>query len=272
MRREPAVAGQFYPAEAGRLRAMIAECTPQVAEPRQALGALVPHAGYVFSGPTAGAVLARLEVPATVVVLHPSHHYRSPACALWSGGSWQTPLGEAAIHRELTEALASLPMITLDDRPLLPEHSAEVVVPFLQYHRPDLRMAVICITGSATPQQLKDLGAGIAGALEQCGERDALVVASSDMSHEQGPNALQVVNRNDPLAIERMEALDPDGLIEVCRRRRITMCGVLPAAAMMACVRARGGTHGELVQRATSADSPHGRGNYVVGYAGMIFA
>ena len=107
--------------------------------------------------------------------------------------------------------------------------------------------------------------------LDSSGERNALVVASSDMSHEDGPGALKIVNEHDPLAIAEMERLDPAGLVRVCSSEGITMCGVLPAAAMMASVRARGGSEGVLVHRATSADSPHGRGTYVVGYAGMIF-
>ena len=93
----------------------------------------------------------------------------------------------------------------------------------------------------------------------------------SDMSHEQGPDALQVVQKNDPKAIEKMEKVDPSGLIKTCRKQNITMCGVLPAAAMMQSVKERGGEKGILVHQASSADSPYGRGNYVVGYAGMYF-
>jgi AmmeMemoRadiSam system protein B len=74
------------------------------------------------------------------------------------------------------------------------------------------------------------------------------------------------------MAIAAMEKLDPDGLFRVCSTEGITMCGVLPATAMMASVAARGGSRGELISRATSADSPYGRGSYVVGYAGMVFS
>ncbi len=271
MARKPAVAGQFYPAGANELRSAIEQYTPASERREKALGALSPHAGYVFCGPTAGAVFGRIEVPPTIVLLNPSHNYYTPPCALWTGGPWETPLGRVELHEELCDALAELPAVTPDDRPHLPEHSGEVVLPFIQYFCPEVRIAVICVTPSAEVQQLRELGEGIADALESCGEQDALVVASSDMSHEQGPRALQVVNEHDPLAIEQMERLDPEGLVRVCRQNNITMCGVLPAAAMMTSVRRRGGTKGELVHRATSADSPHGRGSYVVGYAGMVF-
>ena len=271
MPRRAVVAGQFYPADPKTLRDTIASFTPEVEQREQVLGALCPHAGYTFSGPVAGQVFARIQVPEAVVLLSPSHNFDRPAFALWTGGPWQTPLGEVALDDALTAALADLPQVAPDDRPHLPEHSGEVVLPFLQYHRPDVRVAVICVTASADLAGLRQLGAGLAGALAGCGAEDALVVASSDMSHESGGRALEVVNRNDPVAIERMERLDADGLYQVCRRQGITMCGVLPAAAMMAATAARGGTEGVLVARATSADSPLGRGSYVVGYAGMVF-
>lgn len=271
MARAPVVAGQFYPAGAEELRSMIAGYTPAVEGRQEALGVLSPHAGYVFSGATAGRAFAQVRIPDTVILLTPSHRYPSPPCALWTGGPWETPLGEVALHEGVCSALAKLPMVTAEDRPHVPEHSGEVVLPFIQYHRPDVRMAVICVTQSATADQLLALGNGIGEVLGTCDEGDALVVASSDMSHEDGPQAEETVRRQDPLAIAEMERLDPSGLVRVCREKGITMCGVLPAAAMMACVKARGGTRGEVVHRATSADSPLGRGDYVVGYVGMVF-
>lgn len=271
MSREPAVAGQFYPAREAELRRMIEECTPKVGTREKALGALAPHAGYVFSGPTAGKVFASIEIPATVVILNPSHNYYGPDCALWTGGAWETPLGEVALRDDLCSALSKLGCVAEDDSVHIPEHSGEVVLPFIQYHRPDVRIAVICVTSSATTRRLVELGQGIKTALSQCGQDDGLVVASSDMSHEHGANVVDHVKKQDAMAIAQMEKLDAEGLVKTCRNNNITMCGVLPAAAMMASVRARGGKEGVLLGRATSADSPHGRGNYVVGYAGMIF-
>ena len=269
--RRPAVAGQFYPGGRGELERMLGEFAVEAPEKQNALGALSPHAGYVFCGAVAGKVFSSINVPGTIVLLNPSHYASSPPVALWTGGSWRTPLGEVELHEPLCSALAELPTVTPDDYPHTSEHSGEVVVPFFQYHRPDVKMAVLCVTVSATLSQLLELGRDIPKVLRQCGEDDALVVASSDMSHESGPMARQVVNRNDTKAIEKMEALDPEGLHKVCRAEGITMCGVLPAVAMMESVRARGGTRGVLLGRATSADSPYGSGSYVVGYAGMIF-
>jgi len=191
--------------------------------------------------------------------------------ALWTGGDWLTPLGPAKLHTELTAALADHPLTTADDRPHLPEHSGEVVVPFIQVCNPQARIAVVCVTVSAALETLKEFGAALPGILAGCGAADALVVASSDMSHERGPGALKTVQEHDALAVAEMEKLDPDGLHAACSKHRITMCGRLPAVAMMTSAAARGATRGTVMGRATSADSPHGGGDYIVGYAGMVF-
>lgn len=271
MAREPAVAGQFYPADPEELRSMLDQFDYEPDEKQTALGALSPHAGYVFCGHVMGKVFGSIKVPDTVVLLSPSHRARRPGIALWTGGPWKTPLGDVELHDDVCAALQKLPMVSPADEAHLGEHSGEVVVPFIQHHRPDVKIAVMCITPSATVDDLLELGQSIPDVLSDTGEEDALVVASSDMSHERAPGALETVQENDPKAIEKMEQLDPKGLFDVCQRENITMCGVLPATAMMESVRARGGTQGTLLERATSADSPHGSGSYVVGYAGMIF-
>jgi len=271
MVRRPAVSGQFYPAAAGALRSMLESFDPHVEQKAQAPAALCPHAGYVFSGAVAGRTLGSIRVPDTVLLLNPSHHFAGPAFALWDGGDWQTPLGVVSLHEELTAALAALPMVSVEPRAHQPEHAGEVMLPFLQHYNPDVRIAVVCVTASAGLEALKGFGRSCVGLLEECGEPDALVLASSDMSHESGPRALDVVKAHDSLAIEQMEKLDPDGLYRVVREQRITMCGVLPAVAAMTAARQRGAEKGELIGRATSADSPQGRGSYVVGYAGMVF-
>ncbi|NIO12457.1 MAG: AmmeMemoRadiSam system protein B, partial [Xanthomonadales bacterium] len=174
--------GQFYPGIAEELRAAIESYTPADAAPEAVLGLLSPHAGYTFSGPVAGRTFARAQVTERVVMLTPSHNFSSPPFALWTGGGWQTPLGTAEMDQELTSALAELPMVSVNDRPHVPEHSGEVVVPFLQYHRPDVRLSVVCITASAGLEDLLAFGRAVAEALTGCAAAESLVVASSDMS------------------------------------------------------------------------------------------
>ncbi len=270
MSRKPVVAGQFYPGSARRLRAQIESCTPEVERKQKTLGALCPHAGYTFSGGVAGRTFAESGVPGTVLLLTPSHNYSRPPLALWTGGDWETPLGVVASDTELTERVAGLDGVTCDDRPHRPEHSGEVILPFLQHHNPEVKLTVVCVAASAGLETLLAFGQSI-GALLDAERPDGLLVASSDMSHESGPGALETVEEHDAMAIEQMEKLDPSGLHHCCRSHGITMCGVLPAVAMMEAVRERGGAQGVLVARATSADSPAGSGSYIVGYAGMLF-
>ena len=270
MVREPAVDGQFYPDNRAELESMIGRFTPEDAEQTSALGALTPHAGYLFCGDIMGRLFAGLQIPETVLILNPSHRARRPSVALWPGEAWKTPLGEVPHDGDLCADLAELPMVTEDRRAHRGEHAGEVVLPFLQYHQPDLRVAIACITPDAGLDELLKLGNSVAELAEE--RDDLLVVASSDMSHESGPDAEDVVKENDPKAIEKMEQLDPKGLVKVCRDQNVTMCGVLPAAVMMQSVKARGGTAGTLVGRGTSADSPYSSPGYVVGYAGMRFS
>jgi len=271
MVRRPAVSGQFYPAAPGALRSMLESFDPHVEEKVQAPAALCPHAGYVFSGAVAGRTLGSIHVPDAVLMLNPSHHVAGPAFALWDGGGWQTPLGVVPLHEGLTAALAALPLVSVDARPHQPEHAGEVLLPFLQHYNPAVRVAVVCVTSSAGLEALKQFGRSCAGVLEECGEPHALILVSSDLSHESGPGALDVVKAHDSLVIEQMEKLDPDGLYRTAREQHVTMCGVLPAVAAMSAAQGRGAGRGELVARATSADSPRSGGSYVVGYAGMVF-
>lgn len=272
MARNPVVHGRFYPAEPHGLKAMVEEFVSQAELPRApAKGLLCPHAGYVFSGGVAGKTFGAVEVPDTVLVLSPSHNYDRPPLALWTGGDWLTPLGRVPMHEELTRALETIDGVTAEDRVHGPEHSGEVMMPFIQVCNPQARIAVICVTATAGQEALKAFGQALPDALREAGADDALVVASSDMSHEQGKGALDVVNEHDALVLEQMEAFSPEGVYDACKEHHVTMCGRLPAVAMMYSALARGASEAIHTGRATSADSPYGRGDYIVGYTGMVF-
>jgi len=271
MPRQPAVHGRFYPAEPFGLKALVESYLAEADEPKQdALGLIAPHAGYPFCGKVAGQTFGAVNVPDTVLILNPSHKFANPALAVWTGGDWLMPMGPCRMHEGLTQALVNHPLTTAADEPHLPEHSGEVMIPFIQAANPQARIAVVCITAAADLGMLKEFGAAIPEMLTACGAEDALVVASSDMSHESGPQAAGVVKAHDDLAIEQLLALDPDGLLSICNEENITMCGRLPAAAMLASALARGATTARLTGRATSADTPRGAGDYIVGYTGLV--
>jgi len=264
MVREPAVAGRFYPADGVALAAQVDRFMAGGAPRERALGVVVPHAGYVYSGAVAGAVYARVNVPPRVVVLGPNHTGRGARAALWPEGAWETPLGEVTIDPALTGALASSPLVEPDVAAHRLEHSLEVEVPFLQRARPDVAIAALCLAHLSF-DACAALGATVAEAARASG---ALVVASSDMSHYL---PAPLARRKDHRAIERILALDPEGLYDVVHAEDISMCGIIPATVMLVAARALGATRAELVRYGHSGEVS-GDDDQVVGYAGVRVA
>ncbi|ACG72487.1 protein of unknown function DUF52 [Anaeromyxobacter sp. K] len=263
MVREAAVAGAFYDARAATLAAEVDGWLSAGAAPAPALAVMVPHAGYVYSGAVAGATFARVAVPARAIVLGPNHTGLGHAgAALWPAGAWRTPLGAVPVDPELTAALAAAPGVAADRLAHLREHSLEVEVPFLQRARPDVALAALCL-GPLSFAACEALGTAVGAAARAAG---ALVVASSDMSHYI-PAA--EARRRDLRALDRLLALDAEGLYDVVRREGITMCGVVPATVMLVAARALGATRAELVRYAHSGEVS-GDDDAVVGYAGVV--
>ena len=263
--RKPAVAGQFYSGSREALLAELEACLLAGATPSKAVGIVVPHAGYVYSGKTAGAVYARVAVPDRVVVLSPNHTGLGRPVAVWAEGTWETPLGEIPVDEELAAALlAKCAPAEADESAHLREHSLEVQLPFVQKLNPAARVLPVCI-GPQDASTLEELGRALASVIEKCGE-DVLIVASSDMTHFESAASAK---KKDDLALERVKALDPAGLMSVVARERITMCGAAPTAVMLWAAGALGATGCELVEY-THSGAVTGDDSNVVAYAGLI--
>jgi AmmeMemoRadiSam system protein B len=264
MLRKPAVAGQFYPADPEQLGAQLDRLIPRGQPKRTAIAILCPHAGYPYSGPTTGKVFARTEIPSRLVLLGVNHHGIGAPCAVFPSGRWATPLGEVEIDEDLAaRILASSPYLEADAAAHRFEHSLEVEVPFLQRSRSDVRIVPI-LFASHDLGKLREIGEGIAKVL--CQEQPgALMLASSDMNHYEDQ---ETAERKDNLAIEAIQALDPERLMRVCDQEGITMCGVAPACVMLTAARVLGATEAELIDHTTSGEVT---GDYasVVGYAGV---
>ena len=262
--RPAAVAGKFYPQDPKTLLASIHSYIPE--EPRQsAVGCVVPHAGYMYSGHVAGAVYARVEVGRRCIVLCPNHTGQGTPLSIISRGSWQTPLGNVEIDSELADALMrTFPLLTEDSAAHRAEHAIEVQLPFLLTLRPDIRFVPIAV-GTRQFEALAGLGLAIGQVLAAIGE-PVLVVASSDMNHYESDPVTRV---KDNKAIERILSLDPRGLYDVVMEEEISMCGFGPAVAMLTASLKRGATRAELVKYATSGDVSGDR-QMVVGYAGIV--
>jgi AmmeMemoRadiSam system protein B len=263
--RQPAVAGLFYAANPESLERDVRRFLPVGAAPARAFGAIVPHAGYAYSGPVAGAVYARLEIPRTVVILCPNHTGRGAAAALDPSEAWQTPFGEVPLARPLARRLLELaPDVTEDSEAHRREHSLEVQLPFLKLLRPDVEIVPLCIGEPSLPL-CREVGQALARVVGEESE-PPLMLASSDMNHYESRAAGRA---KDDLALERIEALDPEGLFETVLDRSISMCGFLPATALLVAARAAGASRAEVVSRRDSGDET-GDASSVVGYAGVV--
>jgi AmmeMemoRadiSam system protein B/AmmeMemoRadiSam system protein A len=265
MIREPAVAGQFYPDSAAELRAMVKSFIDEKAEKEDAVGLVVPHAGYIYSGAVTGAVISRIKFKDTFIIIGPNHTGRGQPLSIMTAGIWKTPLGEVQIDTELADKLASTSAyLKADTAAHVFEHSVEVQLPFLQYFRPDVKIVPI-ILAAGNIDIYADLGREIARALREL-KKEAVILASSDMNHYESQGIGQ---KKDRQAIEAMLELNPAKLVHRVEEKNISMCGYAPAAVMLTAARELGAVKAELVKYQTSGDVS-GDFNAVVGYAGII--
>jgi AmmeMemoRadiSam system protein B len=263
--RHPSVAGKFYPRDPRVLAAEIHGYLKPAPVLLPAIGCVVPHAGYMYSGHVAGAVYSRLQPPPRCIVLCPNHTGMGKPLSIVSRGVWETPLGEVPVDHSLAQNLKDcFPLLTEDGAAHRAEHAIEVQLPFLQVAQPDLVFVPIAL-GTANPDVLVSLGEAIAQVLSAEPER-VLIVASSDMNHYAPDDVTRI---KDAKAINRILELDARGLYDVIMTEEISMCGFGPAMAMLTATRRLGATKAELVKYATSGDVSLDR-DAVVGYAGIV--
>ena len=263
--RHPAVAGRFYPGDPKVLLRDVKSYTGAGGEKVSALGCVVPHAGYLYSGHVAGAVYSRLELPRRYVILCPNHTGAGEPLAIMSAGKWRTPLGEARIDQALAgELMRSYPWLAEDAAAHRAEHALEVQLPFLQALQPEFSFVPIAL-GTANYEVLASLGEAMATVLE-AQEEQTLIIASSDMNHYESDAITRV---KDGKAIEKLVSMDARGLYDVVAREDISMCGFGPAVTMLSATARLGAKSAELVKYATSGDVSGDR-SAVVGYAGVV--
>lgn len=260
--RKAAVAGQFYPFEGEEIKK---EVKKYMAEARTFSGNIIagiaPHAGYIYSGKTAGYLYKSLEGKkySTVVIIGPNHTGLGPGISIYPGGGWETPLGAARVDEKLAGKI-NFEETMLDETAHTYEHSVEVQIPFLQIALQNPKIIPICVLDQRKEEMVK-LGKRLA---ETLGRGD-LVIASTDFSHHV---SYKTAYANDMLAIAKIKKLDVDGLYDVVEKENISMCGFGPVAAAIAFARARGAKKGELLHYSTSGDVT-GDFSGVVGYGAI---
>ena len=267
--RPAAVAGSFYPGNASELatqvEAMLALAAAPPAQhahhafhaPTAPIKALiVPHAGYIYSGPVAASAYALLAPQRDslhrVVLLGPCHRVAAHGLVLPVARAFATPLGMVAIAEDLEQAVLGLPQVQRDDAPHRLEHCIEVQLPFLQTLLGAFTLLPLAV-GDATVQEVAQVIDRLWGGAE------TLIVVSSDLSHYHAYNEAQ---RRDAATIEQVLALQPLSSYEQA-------CGAVPLNGLLACARQRG-LQPHLVDQRNSGDTAGDRSR-VVGYASFVF-
>lgn len=259
--RPPAVAGMFYPANPAQLhhdvQAMLARArTEDSAEPPKAV--IVPHAGYVYSGPVAASAFARLQKAADkikrVILLGPCHRVAVAGLATSSADYFATPLGRVRLDRASIDSLASLPQVQEFDLTHQQEHSLEVQLPFLQEVLSDFTLVPL-VVGDASAQQVSEVIEALWGGEE------TLLVISSDLSHYHDYRTAQVM---DSATCKAIEHLDAEAINVDMACGRVPVTGLLHAAK-------HHGLAATTLALCNSGDSA-GDKSQVVGYGAWSFS
>jgi AmmeMemoRadiSam system protein B len=228
---------------------------------------MVPHAGYVYSGPCAAHLYATLESDIRcVILLGVNHRGTGSKAALSPADFWQTPLGRVRVDRELGASLKGrVDFLKEDEQPHSQEHSIEVQLPFLQTILQDFTFLPISLS-YLTEDECSRLGQAIAHLYETntaFGSK-TILLASSDLSHYLSPKETE---RLDQMALEKVLALDAPGLLETVEEENISMCGVIPTATLLFAADALGAKQPRLLKHCHSGDAVPMR--EVVGYASV---
>ena len=258
--RPAAVSGSFYPGEASALAAEVAaylaEAPAAGRDVRAPKAIIAPHAGYIYSGPIAAAVYARLAplrgVVRRVVLAGPAHRVYVRGAAIPSVQAFASPLGDVALDAGALEQLRALPFIEVNDAAHAREHSLEVHLPFLQAVLGDFQLVPI-VVGEASPGEVAQIYEMLWG-----GDETVLVV-SSDLSHYLPYRDARARDSHTARAILSLEEhLDPE-----------EACGAAPINGLLRLARRRG-LQAEQVDLRNSGDTAGDR-ERVVGYGAFAF-
>jgi len=273
--RHPAVAGRFYPDDKKTLETVVKGFLKPSQKIPNAFAIISPHAGYIYSGKTAGAVFASVDVPDVVFVMCPNHTGLGLPVSLHPAETWVTPLGEIKSELDILQKIKnSVKEADFDVNAQLREHSLEVQLPFIQTCNPKAKIVPITLGGSPF-NVLQKLGAVIADIMideeARTGKRP-LIVASSDMTHFE---SVASAKQKDMLAIDKIKRLDTKGFIETIETNDISLCGIFPISVTLEAANSYSRSKGvkmsvDLVDYTNSGDVT-GDTNEVVAYAGMVF-
>lgn len=274
--REPVVAGSFYPLNKDNLEKLIKNCfnhklgPKNISEKENLIATIVPHAGYIYSGPFAAWSYSRIP-KSNYIILGPNHHVFSSKFAVMKEGVWKTPLGGVEINRPIAEKIMKkCPLLEYDFLAHEQEHSIEVQLPFLQYRfGQDFQFVPICIINEYPSddflEECRIVGKMIADAIKK--EKSKwVIIASSDFSHYVPQN---VAADNDKYVIDSILKLNEREFFERISERNASVCGFGPIAIAVVASKELGAKKGSLLKYGTSGDITSDYSS-VVGYGSII--
>jgi AmmeMemoRadiSam system protein B len=254
-------AGVWYPEDHVELdeavAALIAEAEVD-AEPRAAIAILPPHASLRYSGPTGKEVWSRVAVPDTVLILAPHHWNDGERAAIWTEGPWLVPGHALEIDRDLLARVQEALPELVPDRVAFERHETEMLLPWLQYLRPDVKIVPIAFFDNehnAFPdfdvERIEAFGLAVAEILraEADAGREVLLIGTTDLVHHE---SLALSDEQDSRMMELFAALDVQGLHDYVTTEDVSVCGEIPVAIMMVALRELGVAGMEILARGNS--------------------
>lgn len=275
--RNSIAAGAFYPRGSSDLRTTMDKFMKRIGEvdKRNVVGAVAPHAGYIYCGKPQAFVYKSIPENTTFVIIGPNHMGLGAQASVMCEGVWKTPLGICRIDSELARSiLEKSSKLEEDLHAHTQEHSIEVQLPWLQYMFSSVSFVPICI-GSSSPEVYKDIGFAIRDSIKG----NQVVIASSDFTHfgesygytpvSGGPsNILRYMEGVDLEAAKAVTDLAPERFLEIVRKYRATICGRAAIATMLYAVKDRA-TRGTVLDYCTSYELSRDI-NSLVGYCGIV--
>jgi len=271
--RRPSVSGMFYAGSTAELEEQIDWCykhrlgpgsLPRVAGdgPGKILSLIVPHAGYLYSGPIAAHAYKELAddgIIETAIIISPNHTGYGPPVSIWAKNKWSTPLGELEVDEDLAHQLIG-GVVQADETAHLYEHSIEVQLPWLQHLYGKVRIVPITMMAQDL-ETAQELGEAISAY-----SANSLIIASTDFSHYEPQD---ISTQKDMAMIEAITNLDESELYQRKESLNCTMCGYGPAAVAIIAAKAMNAQKPSLLKYATSGDIT-GDFSRVVGYASIV--
>ncbi|RMW37504.1 MAG: AmmeMemoRadiSam system protein B [Nitrosopumilus sp.] len=274
MIRKPVVAGQFYPGTKNELEEMIDSCIQhkfgpgnQIQNDEKIYGIISPHAGYIYSGPTACHSYKAISSknPELVIILGPNHFGVGKDVATMVDAQWETPLGLVEIDSEAAREIANnSKYIEIDEFSHSRDHSLEVQIPMLQSIFSEKFKILPIILRDQSLEMAKDVGNAVAQIAKS---RNTMIVASSDFTHYEENS---FAHSQDKALIEPILEIDVEKFYSVLMEKRVTACGYGAIASVMIACKNLGAVKGELLSYTTSGDVM-GDTSSVVGYGAIKF-